>query len=317
MEIQLSAWLGWMACSLVLTYALWGISARRQGLFGWKTAVSAGLCGALLGAVCAKGTYYLCQIDFMIASGWWDSLISPDPEMLSFYGGAAGICLGTALAAKCGGCRPMDALNSFAPWGLLLGALVRFGEAFLGMLGVGPYLEDERLCFFPLAKGFSYGDDWTEWYLAVFMLEGICLLAVAVFSGRKLKENRFLRSLFWLCLPQILLENLRLGSFMWFFCIRVEQLACMVCMFVILIIYGVRGGGSVFSRMLPAGIALLCAGLFIVCEFAMEGKIVFLQFLTQEACYALMFLGQIVLAVTEIRAFRHAKAVSVRPEENK
>ena len=303
METQMAAWAAWMAGSLLVCFGLFGVFGLKKGRDRRPTA---GLClamGALCGLLGAKAAYYLCQIDFMIASGWAENLFRLDPEGLSFFGGAAGVCLGVAWAARIRGRKPAALLDRFAPYGLLLGALTRFGEYFLGMLGVGPYVEDEALCFFPLARGFSYGEDWTEWYLAVFMMEGAALLIVAALSQWRMREHRFLRSLFYLCLPQIVLENLRISSFMWFFCIRVEQLACMVCMFVILVIYGIRGKGQP-RRFLPAGIALGCAGLFIICEFAMEGKILFLQFLTQEACYGLMILGSVILAVTEIKAFR-------------
>ena len=302
MEIQGTVYVMWMAAGLLVSFGLFGGLGLRDRRDRWLLA-GLGLClGAFFGLLCAKAVYYICQIDFMIAQGWKETLLQLDPESLSFYGGAAGVCLGVALTARIRGIRPVELLDIFAPFGLILGALARFGESFLGMLGVGPYLENEALCFFPLGKGFSYGDDWTEWYLAVFMLEGLSLLAVAAVSRWKLKEHRFLRSVFYLCLPQILLENLRLSSFMWFFCIRVEQLACMVAMFVILILYGIRSKGRL-RRFRPAAAALLCAGLFIVCEFAMEGKIEFLRFLSTEACYGLMFLGQVVLGITEVRAF--------------
>ena len=306
MEIQENIYWGWMAASALISFGLWSAAelkkeAKRLPLTAWGLAL--GTAGALLGA---KAAYYLCQLGFMIARGWADSLFRLNPEQMSFFGGAAGLCFGVSLAARICGRRPMEVLNGFAPFGLLFGAFARFGEYFLGMLGIGPYIYLRELCFFPLARGFSYGPDYTEWYLAVFVLEGVTLLAVAALSRWKLKDHRFLRSVFWLCLPQILLENLRMGSFMWFFCIRVEQLACMTAMFVILIIYGVRTEGSFFRRFRPAGISLLCAGLFIVCEFAMEGKIGFLQFLTQEACYGLMALGLAVLGVTEVRAWKRA-----------
>ena len=303
MEMQESTYWLWMAGSALLAFGLFcGVGLRgerRQGKLGGLSLLL-GSAGGLLGA---KVSYYLCQITFMIAAGWKESLFCLHPEELSFFGGAAGVCLGVALAARLAGERPIRVLDLFAPWGLLLGALARFGENFLGQMGIGPYLENPSLCFFPLAKGFSYGEDWTEWYLAVFVLEGLAMLAVAAVSFFRFREHRFLRSLFWLCLPQILLENLRMGSFMWFFCIRVEQLACMVTMFVLLILYGLRGETG-WRRFRPAGIALLCAGLFIVCEFALEGKIAFLRFLNQEACYGLMALGQAVLGAVEIRAFR-------------
>ena len=309
MEVQGSLFFGWVSAAAMLVFGLFGVANSRQERL--KLTLSSFCLGLLGGILSAKLVYYLCQIDFMIAEGWKEKLFCLDPEELSFFGGAAGLCLGVALAAKICNLAPISVLNRFAPFALLLGALVRFGEYFLGMVGVGPYLENEALCFFPLARGFSYSDDWTEWYLAVFVLEGISLLAVAAVSYWKLKDNRFLRSVFYFCLPQILLENLRLGSFMWFFCIRVEQLACMVTMFIILIIYGVRSHGKP-NRFLPAGIAILCAGLFIVCEFAMEGKILFLRFLDIYACYALMLAGQVILAVTEVLAFR--KMLTVQTE---
>ena len=302
MEIQESGCLIWTGCSLILCFGLFYLAELRKEARGGTLA---GLClglGTLGGILGAKAAYYLCQIDFMIAEGWLESLLSLNPDGLSFFGGAAGVCGGVALAARIAGQKPVALLDRFAPYGLVLGALVRFGEYFLGMLGVGYYLENEALCFFPLAMGFSYGDSYTEWYLAVFVLEGISLLAVAAFSRWGLREHRFLRSVFWMCLPQILLENLRMSSMMWFFCIRVEQLACMVAMFVILILHGLRGERGA-RRFLPAGIALACAGLFIVCEFAMEGKISFLRFLNLYACYGLMALGQVILGVTEEKAF--------------
>ncbi len=307
MQIQETGYIPFLAACILLSFGLFGLAGLKGESKRWPLAGLSMLFGMLLGLVCAKVFYYLCQIDFMIAMGWKDTLFRLDPEELSFFGGAAGVCFGVALSARCLGRSPLDILNRFAPWGLLLGALIRFGEFFLDRLGIGPYLMDESLCFFPLGISFSYGDDWMEWYLAVFMLEGIALLAVAAASGLLMKEHRFIRSVFWMCLPQILLENLRLGSFMWFFCIRVEQLACMLAMFIILIFYGIRSKGQP-RRFLAAGISLICAGLFIVCEFAMEGKIWALRYLNQEACYALMAAGLVVLGITEVFAFRKRMA---------
>ena len=310
MEFQGTGYAIWMAVSAAACFGLFGLlglkgTEKRQKL-GW---LCFGL-GTALGALGAKAAYYLCQIDFMIAAGWQESLLSLNPEELSFFGGAAGVCFGVAAAAKICGARPVETLNRFAPWGLLLGAMARFGEVFLERVGIGPYLENGGLCFFPLAVGFTYGD-WTEWYLAVFMLEGITMLILAAVSRWLLREHRFLRSVFWMCLPQILLENLRMGSFMWFFCIRVEQLACMVAMFVILLMYGARSAGQP-RRFLEAWISLGCAGLFVVCEFAMEGKIPLLRFMDQFACYAAMFAGQVILGAAEVTAFRKARKAEAR-----
>jgi len=307
MEIQETGYALWMAAAAVLSFGLFGLAGLKGEPYRWKMTGLCLLWGTVLGLLGAKAAYYLCQLDFMIAEGWLENLLSLNPEGLSFFGGAAGVCFGVALAAKICGQAQVRMLNRFVPWGFLLGALARFGEAFLGRVGIGLYLEDSAFCFFPLAQGFTYGD-WTEWYLAVFTLEGLTFLVLAAVFSRMAQEHRFLRGLFWMCLPQILLENLRMGSFMWFFCIRVEQLACMIVLFTILVMYGVRSRGAKY-RFLPAGIALGCAGLFVVCEFAMEGKIAFLRFMDLFACYCAMFAGQVILGITEIRAFRKMKRI--------
>ena len=303
MEINASAYLFWMAGSCLISFGLFLLFAKgipRKPAFTF----TALLLSVFFGAVCSKLLYYLFRLDFIIAeSGWLSYLTDTAPESFSFFGGAAGVCAGMALTAKLFSQKPADVLNSFAPFGLLLAALARFGEYFLGMLGTGAYVENEALCFFPLSVGFRFSEDWTEWYQAVFVAEGAVLLLVALLSALRFRKHRFLRSAFWMCLPQILLENLLSGSMMIYTFIRAEQLACMIAMFVILILYGVRARGQRF-RWVPAVMALLSAGIFILSEFAMDGKIAFLQFMDLTACYGLMAFGQLLLAVAEITGFR-------------
>jgi prolipoprotein diacylglyceryltransferase len=178
---------------------------KKRGLLAALTFVF----GAALGVVCAKGVYGLICIQDVLLDGIGETLLSDNLECMSYFGGVAGVILGAALAAKCTGNKAVKALNAYAPAGALMAALARFAEYFLGSINVGRMIEDERLQFFPLAQGVDYGYGYTEWYLAVFMLCGIAGVIVFLVSLNKFKDKRFLRTLFYLCLPQIIFESRR------------------------------------------------------------------------------------------------------------
>ena len=302
------AYLLWMGGSILLSFGLFLLLGRGCNNRGRLAAVAL-VPTVLLGMVCSKLLYMLLQLDYVLADGWDTLLLSASPEHFSFIGGILGSCLAILLAAKLVKVPPMKALNAFAPAGLLLAALARFGEGFLAqkfMTGTGPYMEEgSPLCFFPISVNCSTDPEWQEWYLSVFLIEGVFLLAAAVISLVCFKKGRFIRSLFLLCLPQVICENLLNNIFWWIFCIRVEQLLYMVVMTVILTIYAIRARGWKY-RLLPVIVAAACAGLFIVAEFAMEQKIEFLSFLSVSDCYMLMGLGTVALLFTEIIASRKA-----------
>ena len=99
METETGKFWLWLAGSFLLIFLLFGAADRKgEGQRSRRTAecLALGALGALLGA---KLVYYICQLDFMIAAGWRESLFRLDPEEMSFYGGAAGLCLGVALSA--------------------------------------------------------------------------------------------------------------------------------------------------------------------------------------------------------------------------
>ena len=302
------AYLLWMGGSILLSFGLFLLLGRGCNNRGRLAAVAL-VPTVLLGMVCSKLLYMLLQLDYVLADGWDMLLLSASPEHFSFIGGILGVCLAILLAAKLVKVPPMKALNAFAPAGLLLAALARFGEGFLAqkfMTGTGPYMEEgSPLCFFPISVNCSADPEWQEWYLSVFLIEGVLLLVAAVVSFICFKKGRFIRSLFLLCLPQVICENLLNNIFWWIFCVRVEQLLYMVVMTVILTIYAIRARGWKY-RLLPVIVAAACAGLFIVAEFAMEQKIEFLSFLSVSDCYMLMGLGTVALLFTEIIASRKA-----------
>ena len=285
----------WFLGSLVISLGLYAFMNRgKQGV--WAQCLLIGALGTLFGAVCAKLLYYLAMIDFMVMYGWLKSLVDVTMGTFSYYGGVAGFCLGVIISARLIHQKPVELLDAFAPAGLLLAALARFGEITLDGVGVRDmlYWEYPEQCFFPLAVSNEYG----EWMYAIFMLEGLLTLVVFALCIAFFRKHRFLRSLFYLCLIQILCESLRIDSLMWLF-VRVEQLLCMLGVAGVLLVYCVKTPG-VQHRWLPFLYCFPIAGVFVVLEFVFNGKISLPHLL----CYGVMVAGLLGLSLIEIWAFR-------------
>ena len=285
----------WFLCSLILALGLFAFMNRRKKAILLKCLLI-GILGTALGIIGAKLIYYLAMIDFMFMNGWLRSLADFSAGTFSYYGGVAGFCLGIVLSARISHERPMSLLDAFAPAGLLLAALARFGEYFLPGVGLRDmlYWEHPEHCFFPLAVSNEYD----EWLYAVFMLEGFLTLVVFAFSISRFKKQRFMRSLFYMCLIQILCESLRSDSFSWLF-VKVEQLLCMLVVASVILIYCIKTP-SVPHRWLPFILCFPIAAIFVVLEFALNGKIP----IPQVVCYPVMIAGLTALSLIEARALR-------------
>lgn len=284
-------YLFWMIGSALIAcgvHYLISVPLKKRGLLAGLTL----LFGAVLGVVFARLGYCLLQMNYVMGYGLADTLFSDDMSMMSFYSGMLGVILGAVLAAKCTGNQVLPALNAYAPAGALMATLARFGEHFLGFICAGNYIENEAFCFFP----FAVGNEWDEWYVAVYIFAGVFYLAIFAVSLLKFKEKRFLRTLFYLCLVQVLCESLRNQSLIWSEFVRVEQLICMVAVEVILVLLGVWAKGEK-KRFLPAAAGLLCAGVFVAVEFAVGGKL--FSGVPHVIFYMVMILGLAVLAVLE------------------
>lgn len=290
----------WFLGSLLISLGLFAIMNRgKQNMLA--QCLLMGFFGTLFGAVLSKLVYYLAMIDFMLMQGWLKSLVDTTMGTFSYYGGVAGFCLGVVLTARLTRHKPVALLNAFAPAGLLLAALARFGEVMLEGVGIRDmlYWEHPEHCFFPLAVSNEYG----EWLYAVFILEGLLTLAVFVLCITCFKKQRFLRSLFYLCLIQILCESLRSDSFTWLF-VKVEQLICMLGVAGVLLVYCVKTPG-IRRRWLPIVFCALAAALFVVLEFAFNGKLP----LPKPLCYSLLLAGLAALSLNEVWAFKRMETV--------
>ena len=307
MATDLTAYLLFMAGSAVLCFVLFAFAAGRQmKLSGGRAAalgaVSLGL-GVLLGLAGAKLLYFIFRVSYILKTDFGGWLFSLKADELSYYGAAAGVCLAVFLAAKLLGEKPGKALNAFAASGALLAALARFAEYWLGSLGTGDYIEEALP--FPFAVSEVWNPDFPEYYLAIFMLEGILSLRVAVFALRNRKDSLcFLRTVFYLCLLQIICESMRATSIRWLF-VRYEQLLCYLIAEGILVWYAIAGRKQGKSNRGAAVFGLLVCALTVVEEFMLDGKITWGGYgLPTVVIYGCMAWGLLELAAFEHRARR-------------
>ena len=299
MEPNLTAYLLFMGCSAAAC-VLWFFLAWRRKAGSGKSAALSGLIlllGIVLGTVGARAAWLLMRINAIIPK----EILTLRYYEMSYWGGVAGVVLAVWLAAKILKEPSRAVLNAFAPMGALMAGMARFAEGFLGLTGAGKYIEeifDEGL-FFPLTMEIAWDEDYSEFYLAVFALAGICCLGAMVFAlVRRNDRNRLLRTLFYLCLPMILLESLRQQSINWLF-VRVEQLVCFLFCEGVLIWYGIRGPKG-FRSWIPALTGLLACGIIITGEFALDGKILINdQMINFWLIYGIFALCLVALAVAE------------------
>ena len=289
-----------------------------------------------LGLLFAKGIFFLVRFNYLTELDTWrfftfsfrplgknpnlQSIIDKSfYENLLFFGGVAGVILAVFISARIWRLPARDVLNRFAPAGAMLVAVFRFAEYYLKDLGIG-LLEDigvseEGVLSFPLRIGydtFGYGDpEDFEYYLPVFILEGVIALAAMVFALVRMKDRDcFLRTLFYICLGQILLESMRATSITWLF-VRAEQLFCFLYVEAVLIAYAVR----CFRNKKRTGIiypvlGLLVCGVVIAGEFALDGKI--LANMAKSTVYIVMAAALLMLAVADVIHHRIARKEQVR-----
>lgn len=296
MEFRLAPYLLMTGCSAAACVLWFFLADRRRGGDGKSLPLSLMILvfGILLGTACARTVWVLFRI--MIHPPLFDLQM----DELSYYGGVAGVLAAVALSAKIVGRKPTEVLNTFAPMGAFLAAMFRFAEGFLGMLGFGQYLEEG--IFFPVTVEIVWDEYFSEYYLAVFMLEGILSLGAMVFALARGKDKyRWIRTLFYLCLPQILCESLRLQAIRWLF-VKSEQLACFLLCEGVLVWYAFRRNPKSFRSWWPALAGLAVCGLIIAIEFALDGKILIgEEAIPRWLLYVLMAAGLAVMAFAEHR----------------
>ena len=304
---DLNAYLITVGVSLVCAVLLYFISLRKTSAFPAEKALPLSGCVLLLSPVLAvaggKLFYIVFRFAYVTGQGIGRYLLSLRTEELSYYGSVAGVLLAVFLSAKLCRVDVRRALNAFAPAGALLAAAARFAEYFLYPTGTGIYLD--QVLPFPLAVSIVWSEDYTECVLAVFVFEGLLSLVAMVLSlVHKDEPRRLLRTLFYLCLPQVLLESLRTDAINLLF-VHLEQLLCFLFVEGVFVWYAFRLGKNRFSSWVPAIAGVIAAGLIVVMEFLIDGKLLIggahvSLWITYPAMAAVLA----VLAVLEHRANR-------------
>ena len=287
--------LGSGAAAAVLLY----FRLKKRGENGYAALTAFVFC-SVLGFSCAKAVYCLALARIVFPQWGLGALTRLKPGEFSFFGGMAGVCLGAVLAGKTARIRPAKMLDALAPCLALLVMALRILEYRLGMLGMGDEIENESLRFFPIAVT----DEWGDWYLAIFMLEALCALAAAAgMLGREKKDAFpvgliFRRTVFYLALPQILLESLRVECLKWGF-VRIEQVLCTACVAGLILWACRQRKGAVKKPYRPMILVVLGVLGMVTVEFALD-KFNPSTFL----CYAVMALILLGLALLEIRCVK-------------
>ena len=316
-----STYLWLMGAGSLLVFALywqrWAIAVRLPQLKkrAWETALLAFLFAAVFGTVLARCGFALLdqELDFEydgIAA--LEQLLEFSLDHLSFFCGAAGVCLGVLLANRLTRKGSVWAgMDAFAPFGALLVFLFRMGECFDESWGTGASLpEGSPLAFFPLALKTSADGGYESWSWAVCVLSAVFALAWAAVSFFRLRSSgrtgwNFTLTLFFLALPQVLCESMRSSGIYWLF-VHTEQLLCVLVLLGVLLFWILKAGRDLpfARRWAPLGIFLLCTGALIVIEFAIDGSKIKVPGMTHAAWHLVMCAVVAVMGAAGVTAAR-------------
>ncbi len=250
------------------------LDGRKKGISAdalWRTA----LLSLLLGLIGARLFHFIGNFFYYEEMGF-DALLRLWDGGFALWGAVAGVVLAALIAGKWSRVSISSLLDALtAPAALTIG-LARFAEYFSGE-GIGPYVETEFFCRFPFAV---YRPDYEVWNWAVFVLEGITALIIAVILKRKKRPAGDTARLFLLLYSacQITLESLRRDHCLRWLFVRVSQLSALIVILGLMLFAVVRRLRS-RQGLKPKRAALcwlavaLCAGAVVAIEFSFDGKI--------------------------------------------
>ncbi len=310
----MNIYLGLMGAGTAIVFALYGlfctnggkgtVPAKRAG----GTAALSLLFSAVLAPMLGRIGYALMteELDFEEGAEALEALLDIGIDRFSFFWAAAGVVLGVLLANRL---TRRDALwqgmDAFAPFGALLVALFRAGEIAVPYYGGGAFLpEGHPLAFFPFALKIETAGGYIEHVWAVCIASACCALVCAAAAFRLLKRGKrpgaaFTVTLFSLCIPQIVCESWRSEGIFWLF-VHAEQVLCAVTALFTALYWTIRTrDGKPLFWWLPVGIMVLCAGLVVATEFAIDGK---LFDIAPAVCYVFMIAVVGVMGAAGLRA---------------
>ena len=313
-EPNLTAYARWIAAAVLAGAAFfWAGSRKRLG----RAALWTVLLAIPLGLIGARMLYVGVRIRWFLEIGMENALWPAgeehfywgDAQGFGLWGAAAGVALAALIAGKSTGRKAGEILDALAPAAALTIALCRFGEFLIGE-GVGSYVENEALAFFPVAVS----DEWSDRY-AVFMLEGlvalIILALVCTYGKRYTCGNRARFFLILYSSAQVLLESLRKDNYLSWQFLRVSQLIAVLVLAGMMAAAELRRGKAEGAGLRRGRIIPVCWGLFL----AAVGCCVWLEFaidksatVSVELAHALELICCVALGVTSSKVILPAAA---------
>ena len=235
------------------------------------------------------------------------------------YGALGGTVLAAWIASKIPRQSFGRLLDAVSAPGMLVIAVCRFAEGIIGV-GYGRAMEDwfdpwGEFTFFPMEDPepllrFPFGipDYYGDYHFSIFLLEGLAAVIFLLILARKRTDTPgalFLLGLILYAGAQTTLESLRADSLPKWGFVRVNQLLSGVTLALALGLCTrqLRKAGKPF----PAGAWIAfaaCLGMILAMEFALEKKILFLQWMRMDLCYLVMALSSLGLILIGFRLWR-------------
>lgn len=187
----------------------------------------------VLGYLGARGFYVLTH-DAMTGA-FYQGFFTSRPYAHACCGAVIGVMAALLLTAWVMKIKPGVLADAVAIPGMIMIALGRLSE-YRSDFGWGSVVKNAGLQFYPVAV---QDNVWHEWHLAVFNLEALLALLIAlILLLRRRKPHRdgtlFESALFWWSMGQIFCETIRTEVISWGF-LPVQQLTCAVFGLVILL----------------------------------------------------------------------------------
>lgn len=315
----MSAYLWIMTAGSAAIFALYGLRCAMAERLpelrksAWLNALLSFVLSAAFGAILARIGYALLMSELDFEYEGIDALgqlLEFEIDTVSFICGALGVVLGVLLANRLTRKGSVFiGMDAFAPFGALLAALFRLGELFFGSYGAGGNLPDGSFfAFFPFAVQINVAGGYSYWAWAICVLSAFFALVWAGIAFFKLRSFgraglSFTLTLFFLALPQVLCESMRHNvSMLWLF-VHVEELLCVLVLAGVMLFWILKSGGnlSFLRRWIPFGVLLLCIGLLVGVEFAIDGKYFGLPV---PVCYGIMIAVLAVIGWAGVAAAR-------------
>jgi len=280
---------------ILLSLALASIVARKAALPKRSYFMFAPL-AVLLGFMFAHFFYCMAsfeQVLYDLPPGtffhFWDG-------RYMLYGGMVGCVLAAWVAAKLTHCSALRMLDAIAPAGIMMIVFVRVAQGLQGN-GYGDYLEEgSPFARFPFAVFDAYYMEWTWALFIIAALYAVILLFLLLTRKGKFPGDLALFLIGLYAAGQIILESLRRDDFLRWGFVRCSQVASTALVIFTLFCYALR-----VRKQRTTGKALcwiVCIAMLTLClllEFAVEGRIAFLLFLTPQGCYVAMACACLVL----------------------